>query len=160
VVIVDDVVCTAPGCPHRGVKGAGNVALRRVYGPDSIRFLRCRTCKAQFSERRGTPLFDLRLPKAKIIDVVKHLAEGVSGRRTARLTGVARVTVGRIVLLVGDHAKAIHDELVRDLDVPEVQMDEMWSFVKKKTSISPRRRGPPARSAASGTTSRSTPKRS
>lgn len=90
MVIVDDVVCTTPGCPHRGVKDAGNLALRRVYGPDGIRFLRCRTCKTEFSERRGTPMFDLHLPRAKIIDVVKHLAEGVPGRNTARLTGAAR----------------------------------------------------------------------
>lgn len=94
--------------------------------------LGCRACKARFSERRGTPLFDLRIPRAKIIDVVKHLAEGVGVRKTARLTGVSRDTVGRIVKLVGNHAKAIHDELVQGLDVPEVQMDEMWSFVGKK----------------------------
>jgi hypothetical protein len=140
VVIVSDVVCTTVGCAHRGVKGAGNVALRRTYGPDNIRFLWCRTCKAQFSERRGTPLFDLRLPRAKIIDVVKHLAEGVGVRKTARLTGVSRDSVGRIVRLVGDHAKAVHEELVRDLSVPEVQMDEMWSFVGKKRQASHRRR--------------------
>ena len=160
MVIVDDVVCTAAGCPHRGVKGAGNVALRRIYGPDNIHFLWCRTCKTEFSERRGTPLFDLRLPKAKIVDVVKHLAEDIGVRKTARLTGVSRDSVGRIVKLVGDQAKAIHDELVRDLDVPEVQMDEMWSFVKKKTSISPKKRGRPGNWEASGTTSRSTPQRS
>lgn len=125
--------------------GAGNVILRRIYGADAIRFLHCRACRSEFSERRCTPLFDLRIPKPKIIEVVKHLAEGVPGRRTARLTGVSRDTVGRIVKLVGKHAKAIHDQLVRDLDVPEVQMDEMWAFVKKKTSILPRRSGPPAR---------------
>ena len=145
MAVVDDLVCTVPGCPHRGVKGAGNLTLRRIYGPDSIRFLRCRSCKTEFSERRGTPLFDLRLPRAKIIDVVKHLAEGIPIRKTSRLTGVSRVTVGSIVKLVGDHAKATHDQLVQDLNVPEVQMDEMWSFVKKKTSILPRRRGPPVR---------------
>lgn len=142
---VTDVACTEPGCPQRGVCGAGNVLLRRTYGPDNIRFLNCRACKAQFSERRGTPLFDLRLPKAKIIDVVRHLAEGVGVRKTARLTGVARDTVARIVKLVGDHAKGIHEELIKDLNVPEVQMDEMWSFVKKKTKTSPKRRGSLAR---------------
>jgi hypothetical protein len=130
--VVDDIACTDPECSKRGVKGAGNVVLLWTYGPDAIRFLQCRECKTRFSERRGTPLFDLRVPRAKIIEVVKHLAEGVPVRKTSRLTGVCRDTVSRIVKLVGDHAKAIHDELVRDLDVPEVQMDEMWSFVGKK----------------------------
>lgn len=138
-VVVSDIACTALKCPQRGVTGAGNVIVRRTYGPDSIRFLNCRACKAQFSERRGTPLFDLRLPKAKIVDVVKHLAEGIGVRKTARLTGVSRDSVGRIVKIVGKHAKAIHDELVQNLDVPEVQMDEMWSFVGKKRQASQRR---------------------
>lgn len=139
MVAVNDVACTATGCPQRGLKGAGNLVLRWTYGSDNIRFLQCRSCKAQFSERRGTPLFGLRLPKAKIVDVVKHLAEGSGIRATARLTGVSRVTVGSISKLVGEHGKAIHDELVRDLDVPEVQMDEMWSFVGKKRQASHRR---------------------
>lgn len=136
MIVVQNVACTNPTCPDQGVKGRGNVILRRTYGPDAIRFLNCRTCKTQFSERRGTPLFDLRLPKAKIIDVVKHLAEGVGVRRTARLTGVSRDSVGRIVRLVGKHAKSIHDELVNDLNIHEVQMDEMWSFVGKKRQAS------------------------
>lgn len=140
MIIVEDVACTEPGCSHRGVKGAGNILLRRTYGVDNIRFLRCRTCKTEFSERRGTPLFDVRLPKDKIVNVVKHLAEGNGERPTARLTGVARMTVGKIAKAVGKHAKAIHDELVKDLDVREVQMDEMWSFVGKKRQASHRGR--------------------
>jgi hypothetical protein len=31
------------------------------YGPRRRRLLRCRTCSARFSERKGTPLFDARL---------------------------------------------------------------------------------------------------
>lgn len=132
VEIVKDRACPNRKCPHFGVKGGDNVYVRRRYGPDEIRFLNCRECEAQFSERRGTPLFQLRLPKAKIIDVVKHLAEGTGVRATHRLTGASRYAVGHILKLVGKHARAIHDDLVRDLKVPEVQMDEMWSFVGKK----------------------------
>lgn len=137
---VSDVACDNPKCPQRGVKGAGNVTLRRRYGAEGIRFLRCLACKQQFSERRNTPLFNFKLSKPKVIDVVKHLAEGVPGRRTARLTGVGRETVNRIVLAVGKHAKEVHDQLVQDLDVREVQMDEMWAFVGKKRQASERRR--------------------
>ena len=80
-----------------------------------------------------TPLlFGLRVRHKKIISVVSHLAEGTGIRKTSRLTGVSRDAVGRIVTRVGRHAKKVHDHLVRDLTVPEVQMDEMWSFVEKK----------------------------
>jgi hypothetical protein len=81
---------------------AGNVILRRTYGSDAIRFLNCRACKAQFSARRGTPFFDLRLPKAKLIDVVKHLAERVGLRKTARLTNDTGSTRRRCAVSRGE----------------------------------------------------------
>lgn len=137
---VPDLACDNRRCAQYGVMGAGNVTLRRKYGVEGIRFLRCLTCKQEFSERRNTPLFNLKLPRKKVIDVVKHLAEGVPGRRTARLTGVGRETVNRIVKAVGKHAKEIHDQLVQSLDVVEAQMDEMWAFVGKKRQASDRRR--------------------
>lgn len=141
--IVKDIACPNQKCPQFGRLDGGNVYVRRAYGQDEIRFLNCRVCRFQFSERLGTPLFDLRIPKERIVAVVKHLAEGTGVRKTARLTGVSRDTVGRILKRTGKHAKAIHDQLVIDLVVPEVQMDEMWSFVKKKTRTSrPRKKTP------------------
>ncbi|MBF0176892.1 MAG: IS1 family transposase [Magnetococcales bacterium] len=127
-----DVGCVNPDCGRYGVKGLGNIVIRRRYGTGRIRFLHCRHCQHEFSERNGTPLFDLRISQEKIVAVVRHLAEGTGVRKTARLTGVSRDTVGRILRRVGSHARGIHDRLVRGLDVPEVQMNEMWSFVKKK----------------------------
>jgi LacI family transcriptional regulator len=139
--VATGVACVNKACPDYGATDRGNVVVRRTYGEDVIRFVRCTTCKAEFSERHGTALFDVRIRKEKVIEVVKHLAEGTGVRRTARLTGVSRGADGRILKRVGDKAKEIHDELVRDLEVPEVQMDEMWAFVGKKTRTAPRRRG-------------------
>ena len=134
--VVKDVACPNPKCPKFGTRGGESVILRRRYGPDEIRFLRCRACHKEFSERQGTPLFDLRIPRAKIVDVVRHLGEGTGVRATHRLTGVSRVGIDHILQRVGKHAKALHAELVRDLKVPEVQMDEMWSLVGKKRQAS------------------------
>ena len=59
------------------------------YGPDkSRRMLRCRTCKARFSERKGTPLFDAHLPPEKVESVLEHVAEGCGVRQTGRLCRV------------------------------------------------------------------------
>jgi LacI family transcriptional regulator len=74
--------------------------------------LRCRTCTARFSERKGTPLFDARLPPGKVNDVLAHVAEGIGTRKTARLTGVHKDTVTRYTRLAGDHAADLHEELV------------------------------------------------
>jgi LacI family transcriptional regulator len=74
--------------------------------------LRCQTCKARFSERKGTPLFDARLSAEKVTAVLAHVAEGIGTRKTARLTGVHPDTVARYTRRAGDHAAELHDELV------------------------------------------------
>ena len=74
--------------------------------------LRCRTCHVRFSERKGTPLFDTRLPPDTVAAVLEHIAEGVGTRKTARLVGVHRDTVTHYVRLAGGHAQRLHDELV------------------------------------------------
>ena len=74
--------------------------------------LRCRTCQVRFSERKGTPLFDARLPPEKVESVLEHVAEGCGVRQTGRLCRVAPNTVARSSRLAGEHARDAHDELV------------------------------------------------
>jgi len=104
--------CQNPDCSDHGQRGCGNLTVCGHYGSQQLRLLYCRTCKARFSERKGTALFDTRLPPGKVLDVLRHLAEGVGVRKTSRLTGVNKDTVSRYALLAGDHAQQLHDELV------------------------------------------------
>jgi LacI family transcriptional regulator len=104
--------CQNPQCPDYGRRGQGNLTAPMRYGPHRHRLLRCRTCKARFSERKGTPLFAGQLPPDKVAAVLGHLAEGVGVRKTARLVGVNKNTVVRYCLLAGGHAQQLHDELV------------------------------------------------
>jgi LacI family transcriptional regulator len=113
---VDDLssfCCLNPACADLGKRGHGNLTGTARYGPGKTRrMLRCRTCKARFSERKGTPLFDARLPPDRVNAVLSHVAEGVGTRKTARLTGVHTDTVTRYTRLAGEHAEALHDEVV------------------------------------------------
>ena len=105
--------CQNVACADRGKRGAGNLTVRMRYGKDQrLRLLYCRTCHARFSERKGTPLFQARLPEAKVESVLAHIAEGCGVRKTGRLVGVNRETVARYAVLAGTHAHALHDELV------------------------------------------------
>ncbi len=105
--------CLNPACADVGKRGHGNLSVTMRYGPSkSRRLLRCRTCTRRFSERKGTPLFDARLPPEKVNDVLAHVTEGIGTRKTARLTGVSKDTVTRYTRLAGDHAAELHDELV------------------------------------------------
>ena len=105
--------CQRPQCPDYGNWGHGNLTVCGHYGQaQQYRLLYCRTCKARFSERKGTPLHRSGLPPEKALAVVEHLADRTGVRATARLTGVNRNTVVRYGRLLGEHARALHDELV------------------------------------------------
>jgi LacI family transcriptional regulator len=104
--------CLNAKCPARGKRGAGNLTVCARYGRQQRRLLYCRACKARFSERKGTPLFQTLLPDAQVAAVLGHIVEGCGVRQTARLTGVNRSTVGRLSRLAGDQAQALHEEFV------------------------------------------------
>jgi len=131
-VDLSDLYCVNSSCPDRGKRGAGNLLFRKFYGKNRSRFVRCKTCHEEFSERKGTPLYRMHLPLETFYAVLAHLADGCGIRKTGRLVGVSKDTVDALVQRAGKHAAALHDELARHLKVSEVQFDEKWSFVGKK----------------------------
>ena len=104
--------CQNQHCPDFGKRDHGNLSVCMRYGKHRRRLLYCKTCKARFSERKGTPLFDSRLSEDKVVSLLEHLAEGCGVRQTGRLCGVSKDTVVRYSRLAGDHAEQLHDELV------------------------------------------------
>lgn len=69
-----------------------------------------------------------RLSTAERAKVVNCLIEGCSLRTTVRLTGVAKKTVSRILVEVGEACAAYHDKIMRNLPSKVLQVDEVWSF--------------------------------
>jgi hypothetical protein len=53
-------------------------------------------------------------------------------RPTSRLCGVSLNTVLRFARRAGDHAREFHEQMVRHVEVNQVQVDEAWAFVGKK----------------------------
>lgn len=105
--------CHNPECSDYGKRGHGNLYFRGYSGHrQQIRMLYCRSCKAHFSERKGTVLEGGRLDEDKIVAVLAHLQEGCGTRATSRLVGVNRNTVTRYARLAGGHAKQVHQERV------------------------------------------------
>jgi transposase-like protein len=104
--------CQNPRCPQYGRRGAGNLSVCGHFGKRSHGPLYCNACKARFSEFKGTPLFNAKPSRDKVLALLEHLAEGCGVRQTARLVGVNKDTVTRLAPLAGQHAKTTHDELV------------------------------------------------
>ena len=64
--------------------------------------------------------------------VVAALVEGNSIRATVRMTGVAKNTVVKLLLDLGEACAKFHNETVRNVRSRRVQCDEIWSFVYAK----------------------------
>jgi IS1 family transposase len=73
-----------------------------------------------------------RLPMAKRVAVVSALVEGNSIRATVRMTGVAKNTVVKLLVDLGDACAAYQDRSLRNLNSKRVQADEIWSFIYAK----------------------------
>jgi IS1 family transposase/transposase-like protein len=126
--------CQNSQCPDYGRRGAGNLTTTgRLGQAKQYRMLYCRTCRARFSERKGTPLYRAHLPEDKVLSILDHIHEGCGVRKTARLVKVHPDTVSRYSRAAGEHSRDAHDELVaHSPETHELQMDEKWSFVAKK----------------------------
>ncbi len=72
------------------------------------------------------------LPFDKQVAAISALTEGCSIRATERLTSVHRDTIMRLGVRVGEGCARLHDRLMRDLNVPILECDEIWSFIGKK----------------------------
>jgi IS1 family transposase len=64
--------------------------------------------------------------------VIAALVEGCSIRSTARLTGVAKSTILRLLEDVGAACAEYHNVMVRNIKAQRIQVDEIWSFCYAK----------------------------
>jgi hypothetical protein len=73
---LDTLACVQPACQRFRRPGEANRTVRKVYGHDRMRLLRCRTCGEECSERRGSAFFNTKLPAATAEDGINHRGEG------------------------------------------------------------------------------------
>ena len=110
---IEQFCCQNKDCPDAGKRGHGNLYFRGWSGKGQrIRLVYCRSCQKSFSQRKGAPLEDCRLPLDKAVSLLEHLREGTGTRATSRLVKVDKNTVTRYVRKAGSHAHQLHDELV------------------------------------------------
>ena len=126
------LACVNPDCEMYGQKGGTNLTVRKVYGQDQIRYLRCRYCQQEFSERKNTALWNSKIPETKAVSVAEHLADGCGIKSTARLVKVDPSTVRRLNRKVGRHGQQYHEQEVQDVAVTELQADERYGFAGSK----------------------------
>ncbi|MCK4830808.1 hypothetical protein KA005_84635, partial [bacterium] len=68
----------------------------------------------------------------KQIQILKMLVEGNSIRSIERMTDVHRDTITRLMIRIGENCQKLIDTRLRGFHCKEIQVDEIWTFVKKK----------------------------
>ena len=122
--------CSNPNCLDYGKMGMGNIVR---YGRDKNgkqRF-KCKSCKGVFVETKNTVFYNRKLSEDQIIMICKLLVEKNGIRAIERIMEIHRDTISDVIEDLARHAMAVTDFLIKNVGLTEVQVDELWSFVKK-----------------------------
>ena len=133
-----DVACPNESCSQHNKVGLRNI-VRTGKQPNGTQKYRCKDCLKNFVRTSNTPFFRKHLKKNQIITICKHLAEKNSFRAIARITGHHLDTVRDVANKVAKHCKQFNDYFITELKLSPIEVDEMWSFIKKKKQSVSRR---------------------
>ena len=107
---------------------AVNATIAEVAAPGSVRLTtpRCTGCA----------------PPEEIGRALLVVMRRGSLRAAEEITGHKYETIGRWLVLAAEHAEALTEVLVHDLELSELEIDEFWSFVRRRIGSSPHRTHP------------------
>jgi hypothetical protein len=114
----------------------GNIISISTYITKSGKWhiFRCNTCNEAFSETRDTAFFDLKTEEKKVIMALKMILVKVDITGIAFVLDVKEDTVLFWLDRAYKKANEINQALLKELPVTRVELDEMWSFVRRKTN--------------------------
>jgi len=125
-----NVVCQNERCSHYRKEKGKDIIKRGKYSTGHQRYY-CNHCNTFFMETKGTPLFRKHLSEDEITNICKHLVEKNGIRSIERITGHHRDTIGHLLEDLGKQAGIVNNILIKNLKWGPMELDEMWTFIKK-----------------------------
>jgi len=119
-------LCPNPNCLESHVVRNGSHRGRTRY--------HCRTCKRYFGETQGTPMYGLKTSAVEVAQALLIVMRRGSLRAAEEITGHKYETISVWLKRAASHAQALTQVLATDLELSQVEIDEFWSFVQKKTA--------------------------
>ena len=114
------IACKCENTKKNGKNASGNPRLK------------CKDCGRSWVVDRVKPIGDSRLPLEKAVLCLNLVLEGMSIRATSRITGVHKNTIGDLILTAGANCERLHNRMVKNVPVVDIQADEIWSYVGAK----------------------------
>lgn len=132
-----DVSCPNAACRNHGKLGLRNI-IRFGKQANKTQRYRCTDCNRTFARTIGTPFFRKHLSKKEITRMCRLLSEKTGFRAIARATEHHLDTVRAVADVVAKHCKKFNEYFITELKLTPVEVDEMWSFIKKRKKIASR----------------------
>jgi transposase-like protein len=127
--------CPNQKCRLHGLRNRGNVRVNGWSGRGKRnRQLICRGCGKTFSENYNTPFYGLMTDKETVVRALRMVVERGSMRGAARAMEVDKDTVCDWVRKASDHSETLTEYMLHDLQMPVVEVDELWATVKRNRS--------------------------
>lgn len=129
-----NVACLNEKCKHFNKSNSGYIVSNGTYLTQSGRLHKyiCRACRSVFCERKSTAFYDIRSDENKVILALKLILQGMSLRAVSNVLEVKLDTVRFWLTRSATHAEQVNEVLVKKIKVNKVELDELWSFVRKK----------------------------
>jgi len=131
-----DVACPNKACKDYGITGHGNISGNGTYQArnKTVRRYRCHSCRKAFCDSTNTFYYNLRKDESTIDLALNISMKGMSNEAIGNVLEVQPVSVKRWLARAAEQCDKVNDTLMTNLDVPKIEMDEMWVIVKKNSS--------------------------
>jgi len=93
----------------------------------------CNSCNiGPFVVTKGTIFYWLKTPLEKVVSTLKLLAGGMGVNAVCANQEVTADSITCWIKKAGNHVEEFTDFMQKDMQLDQVQIDEFWSFIKKK----------------------------
>lgn len=130
------ISCPNSKCKFYNQKLKGNIKKNGFR--KRLQNYKCIKCDRQFVETIGTPLYCKKMKKKEIVKICEHFTEKMSFRAVARVTHHKLDTIRNLAEDMANHARQTNEFFLRDLKLNPIEVDEIWTFVKKNKKILPK----------------------
>ncbi|MDR2461812.1 MAG: hypothetical protein LBD05_01245 [Mycoplasmataceae bacterium] len=129
-----DVSCPNKDCDYYGKINSENIVGNGTYTTKNgkVHKFHCKACKKDFTSNTNTILHELKTDEKIVFLALKMILKGMTLRGTAEILEVKLDTVRRWLSIAADHSEMVNKLLMKELNVDKVELDELWTFVKKK----------------------------
>jgi hypothetical protein len=84
-------------------------------------------------DRTNTVFYDLRTSNDKVVQASEMSMSGMSLRKIGVILKVKPNTVSKWISRAAEHSQKVDEVVMKDIATEKVEMDQLWTFVEKKT---------------------------